>query len=169
MDFHDENFEAESEEIGSDELLADDRLRLPEDASILVRVHAVRAWLLRRQKETGLEVGEAALALQQLYQDEAGQVSRLRQRELQKLVQREQQQLEGAQQRLKAFEEAQELLEESLTHTTTGERALVEYYLTLDDLLNPLHEEEEEHPLPWRQALAEVQHRVEHVGTSREE
>lgn len=32
-------------EIGSDELLSDDNLRLPESANILVRIHALRAWL----------------------------------------------------------------------------------------------------------------------------
>ena len=47
------------DETGSDELLSDENLRLPEGANILVRLHAVRAWLSRRRDETSIEVGEA--------------------------------------------------------------------------------------------------------------
>src|SRR5438067_5348482 len=64
MNFDDE-ISNTSEEAGSDELRSDDNVRLPESANILVRVHAVRAWLTPRYQETTLEVGEAALALQE--------------------------------------------------------------------------------------------------------
>src|SRR3989442_4046991 len=57
--------ESNDEELGSDELLSDDNLRLPESANILVRLHAVRAWLARRREEAIIEVGEAALEVQQ--------------------------------------------------------------------------------------------------------
>ena len=42
MDYDNEIPDA-STEIGSDELLSDEQLRLPESANILVRTHAVRA------------------------------------------------------------------------------------------------------------------------------
>src|SRR2546421_295274 len=64
----DDEISNEPLEVGSDELLSDNNLRLPESANILVRVHAVQAWLTRRYQETTLEVGEAALALQELVQ-----------------------------------------------------------------------------------------------------
>src|SRR5260370_27770337 len=56
--------ETADEQIGSDELLAHDDLRLPDSANILVRLHAVRAWLARRCDEAPMAVGEATLALQ---------------------------------------------------------------------------------------------------------
>ena len=71
MNFDDHTPE-EVTEVGSDELLSDDDLRLPEEANPLVRLHAVRAWLTRRQKMANLEIGEAALKLQQLQQDRVG-------------------------------------------------------------------------------------------------
>lgn len=168
MDFDEEQPE-KTIETGSDELLSDDNLRLPESASTLVRIHAVRAWLTRRQRETGIEIGEAALALQEAMQDEA-QESRLRRREREQRaqrLQREQQAFQDAQQRLQAYEEAQELLDDCLAHTTTGERVLVEYYLTLDDLVNS--EREAEASPPRLLALADVQHRIERVGAPSEE
>ncbi len=168
MDFEEEQPE-KTIETGSDELLSDDNLRLPESASTLVRVHAVRAWLTRRQRETGIEIGEAALALQEAMQGEA-QESRLRRREREQLAQRlrrEQQVFQDAQQRLQAYEEAQELLDDCLAHTTTGERVLVEYYLTLDDLVNS--EREAQASSPRLRALADVQHRIERVGAPSEE
>ncbi|HET8850977.1 MAG TPA: hypothetical protein VFN02_00480, partial [Ktedonobacteraceae bacterium] len=61
----DDHIPEESIETGSDELLSEDDLRLPESASVLVRLHAVRAWLARRHHEATVEVGEAALKLQQ--------------------------------------------------------------------------------------------------------
>jgi hypothetical protein len=168
MDFDEEQPEG-TIETGSDELLSDDNLRLPESASTLVRVHAVRAWLTRRQRETGIEIGEAALALQEAMQEQA-QESRLRRRARELLAQRlqsEQQAFQDAQQRLHAYEEAQELLDDCLAHTTIGERVLVEYYLTLDDLVNS--EREAQASLSRLSALADVQHRIEHVGAPSEE
>ena len=70
------------EETGSDELLADDNLRLPESANVLVRVHAVRAWLARRHEEATIEAGRAALALQQAF-NAPGEETRPRRRMLQ--------------------------------------------------------------------------------------
>lgn len=169
----DDDFAEEETETGSDELLSDDNLRLPESASPLVRLHAIRAWLGRRQYETRIEIGEAALTLQRLMEDEP-QATRIRRRErvsLMERVQQVQQEMEGAQQRLNSYEEAQTLLEECITHTTQGERALVEYYLTLEDLL-----QSDDLPgiapsirTPRQQALMDVQHRVEHVTAPHEE
>ncbi len=169
----DNEFLDETTETGSDELLSDDNLRLPESANALVRLHAVRAWLTRRQIEANIEIGEAALALQEAFQAPE-QETRLRRRERERQiggvqrVQRAQQALEEAQQRLRTYEEAQGLLEETVTHMTSGERALVEYYLALEDLM----QSSVENPTPLRQrilALADVQHRVEHVGTPNED
>ncbi len=168
-----DEFPDESPEIGSDELLSDDNLRLPESANTLVRLHAVRAWLTRREVETSVEIGEAALALQQAF-EEPPQETRLQRRARRHQesglgrVQHAQQELEEAQQRLSTYEEAQALLEETVTHTTSGERVLVEYYLTLEDLMQSAVEALE----PSRQriiALADVQHRVERVGAPNEE
>src|SRR5436309_3111492 len=131
-----EDHEPDDEEIGSDELLFDENLRLPESANILVRLHAVRAWLSRRHDEATVEVGEAALTLQEIMQEESGD-TRMRRREQQlqrERLQQVQQSLNEAQQRVSAYEEAQSLLEECIAHTS-GERVLVEYYLTLEDLV----------------------------------
>lgn len=171
MDIDDEDDTSnETTEIGSDELLSDENLRLPESANILVRLHAVRAWLARRHDEAAIEVGEAALALQEIMQDEPPD-TRMRRREQQ--LQRErleqvQQSLTEAQQRLSAYEEAQSLLEECIAHTTSGERVLVEYYLTLEDLVQASRTSQSESS-PWLSALADVQHRIEQVGTPNEE
>ena len=170
MNFDDEFLE-ETTEIGSDDLLADDNLRLPDSANPLVRLHAVRAWLARRQKETGSEIGEAALALQQALQTEP-QENHMRRRERQGQAERmhhQQKTLLDAQQRLHAYEEAEALLEECVSHTTTGERVLVEYYLTLEELVeNATRDNEAEHS-SWLQAMEDVQHRIEHVGSPNEE
>ncbi len=169
MDFDNEK-PGTSTETGSDELLSDDHLRLPESANILVRTHAVRAWLARRYKETTLEIGEAALALQQTMVQEP-QETRLRRRERQnqewQLSQR-QQQLQEAQQRLDAYEEAQALLEDCIAHTS-GERVLVEYYLVLEDLVQSITEANRPEDTPRLQVFADVQHRVEHVGAPHED
>src|SRR3989442_14797823 len=104
--------EPADEEIGSDELLSNDNLRLPESANILVRLHAVRAWLSRRHDEATIEVGEAALALQELMQEDAIETRprrRMQQMEEAQRFQRAQQALAGAQQRLSAYEEAQSI------------------------------------------------------------
>ncbi len=143
--FADENNEREAEEAGSDELLSDEQLRLPESASILVRLHAVRAWLERRRQETSIEEGEAALALQEALtapslttaQEQVFRPRRRRDREQatqEEQLQRLQQAMLMAQRRRSAYEEAQTLLEECVTHTS-GERVLVEYYLALGDLI----------------------------------
>lgn len=167
------NFDEQPEEeieIGSDELLSDDNLRLPETASNLVRLHAIRSWLTRQQVETSMELGEAALALQQAMQ-EGPQDTRPRRRERHgnSSLLRIQHLLDEAQQRLEAYEEAQALLEESVAHVTTGERVLVEYYLALEDLMqNEIEKNDPEH-IAWLRALANVQHRVERVGTPDEE
>ena len=168
MEFDDESLE-QTTETGSDELLSDDNLRLPDSASNLVRLHAIRSWLTRRQEETGVEIGEAALALQQLMQEEP-QETRLRRRERQNATlraQHEQQTLLNAQQRLSAYEEASTLLEDCIAHTTSGERVLVEYYLTLEELVE--NASDETRNSPWLEAIADVQHRVEHVGAPNEE
>ena len=165
MDFDDEPSDSPVE-VGSDELLSDDNLRLPESANILVRIHAVRAWLTRRQQETRLAMGEVALALQDALQEEL-YGTKLRRRERQLIEERKyalQDTLTECQQRLDAYEEAQALLEESVTHTS-GERSLVEYYLALEELVQSSEVESS----PRIQALASVQHRVEHVGAPDEE
>ncbi len=170
MDFDDDIFE-EATETGSDELLSDDNLHLPEGANPLVRLHAVRAWLRRRQKMTNIEIGEAALELQQLQQDELG-TARLRRRELQarqEKMQQLQETFQKAQQRLETYEEAESLLEECVDHTTVGERLLVEYYLTLEELVQNSLQAGEREPSPRLQVLSDVQHRVERVSISEEE
>jgi hypothetical protein len=165
----DDDFLEETTETGSDELLSDDNLRLPDSASNLVRLHAIRSWLKRRQDETGVEIGEAALALQQLMQEEPqGMRPRRRERDSQiQRVQREQQELLNAQQRLSAYEQAEVLLEECVAHTTSGERVLVEYYLTLEELVESAANDAEHSS--WLEAIEDVQHRVEHVGAPNEE
>ena len=163
----------DDEEIGSDELLSDDNLRLPESANMLVRLHALRAWLSRRHDEAIIAVGEAALHLQEVIQEDVQEMGarRLRRRmheeEAGQRLQRAQQTLAAAQQRLGAYEEAQSILEDYVAHTS-GERVLVEYYLALEELLlqNQVHPGEHS---PWSDALADVLHRIERVGISIEE
>jgi hypothetical protein len=163
----------DNEEIGSDELLSGDNLRLPESANILVRLHALRAWLARRHHEATIAVGEAALHLQQVMQEDVQEtgIRRLHRRmhgtETGQQLQRAQQTLAAAQQRLGAYEEAQSILEDYVAHTS-GERVLVEYYLALEELLLQNQVHSGEHP-PWSDALAEVLHRIEHVGIAIEE
>lgn len=161
------------EELGSDELLSDENLRLPESANILVRLHAVRAWLSRRHDEATIEVGEAALALQELMQADVTETRprrRIDQTQEMQRFQRLQQWLEEAQQRVSAYEEAQTMLEDCVAHTS-GERVLVEYYLTLEELVlqSQEHMEQARQRTPWFDALSDVLRRVEHVGTPDEE
>jgi len=168
-----DDHESADDELGSDELLSDENLRLPESANILVRLHAVRAWLSRRHDEATIEVGEAALALQELMQGEAAQARPLRridQKEEMQRFQRVQQWLEEAQQRVSAYEEAQTILEDCVAHTS-GERVLVEYYLTLEELVLQSQEnvDQARQRTPWLDALSDVLRRVEHVGTPDEE
>lgn len=161
-------------EIGSDELLSDENLRLPEGANILVRLHAVRAWLSRRRDEATIEVGEAALTLQEMMQEQAVETRprrRMRQIEVvQEQFQRAQTALTRSQQRLNAYEEAQSILEDCVAHTS-GERVLVEYYLTLEELVLQSQEQvdQTEDRAPWFDAMSDVLHRIEHVGTPDEE
>ena len=130
--------ESGNDELGSDELLSDENLRLPESANILVRLHAVRAWLSRRCDEATIEVGEAAIVLQEMMQEQAVATRprrRMHQIEaVQEQFQRVQKALTESQQRLSAYEEAQSILEDCVAHTS-GERVLVEYYLTLEELV----------------------------------
>jgi hypothetical protein len=168
-----DDHESGDDEAGSDELLSDENLRLPESANILVRLHAVRAWLFRRHDEATIEVGEAALSLQEVMQEnptETRQRRRMHQMEEAQRFQRAQQVLGEAQQRLSAYEEAQSILEDCVAHTN-GERVLVEYYLTLEELvLRSLEQmEQTEDHSPWFEAVSDVLHRVEHVGTPDEE
>ena len=166
--------ESSYDELGSDELLSDDNLRLPESANILVRLHAVRAWLFRRHDEATMEVGEAALALQEAMQEEAVETRPRRRTHqieaVQQQFQRAQKALAESQQRLSAYEEAQSILEDCIAHTS-GERVLVEYYLTLEDLVMQSQEkmDQAEDRSPWLVALSDVLHRIEHVGTPDEE
>jgi hypothetical protein len=76
----------------------------------------------------------------------------------------------ASQQRLNAYEEAQSILEDCVAHTS-GERVLVEYYLTLEELVlqSQEHMDQEANSSPWFDALADVLHRIEHVGTPEEE
>ena len=161
----------DEEETGSDELLADDNLRLPEGANVLVRVHAVRAWLERRHEEATLEAGMAALALQQALSAPGGE-TRPRRRMLQSPSAPPTQQLANANQRIEAIEEAQALLEDCLAHTN-GERVLVEYYLALEQLLidngDALSGEPPIQHTPWLDTMLDVLQRVERVGTPQEE
>lgn len=163
-----DNHESGEEQIGSDELLSDENLRLPESANILVRLHAVRAWLSRRRDEATIEVGEAALALQEVMQEdiqEARPRRRLHRIEEAQRIQRTQQALAMSQQRLNAYEEAQSLLEDCVAHTS-GERVLVEYYLTLEEFVLQSQEQvnQSEGRSPWIDAMSDVLHRIEHVG-----
>ena len=166
-----DDHESSDEEIGSDELLSDDTLRLPENANMLVRLHAVRAWLSRRYDEATIEVGEAALGLQQTMQEDALETRvrrRMRMGEDSQRFIRVQQALVEAQQRQSAYEEAQTILEDCVAHTS-GERVLVEYYLALEDLVQSIIQANQAEDIPGLQALADVQHRVEHVGAPNEE
>lgn len=163
MNFEDE-FSDETTATGSDELLSDDNLRLPESANVLVRLHAIRAWLARRQQETTIEIGESALALQETMRE--GDYAHLRRREREALaerVQHAQKALQAAQLRLETYEEAETLLEDCVTHITSGERVLVEYYLALEELMHDANAREDSSS-PRLRALADVQHRIERVG-----
>lgn len=169
----DDSIFEETAEIGSDELLSDDDLRLPENASMLVRIHAMRAWLTRRMRDTEHEIGNAALQQQEIMQ-ESSQETHLRRRERERLqtrVEQLQQVLLEAQQSLSAYEEAQALLEECVAHTTSGERVLVEYYLTLEQLVQEALDDSspDNASSPRPRALLDVLSRVEHVSSSSED
>ncbi len=170
----DDAFLDETSEVGSDELLSDDNLRLPENANPLVRLHAVRAWLKRRQQEMTLEMGTVALQLHALQQDEEAELHMRRRAREERAAQNRaiQQAFQEAQQRLNVYDEAQTLLEDCVNHTTVSERLLVEFYLTLDNLIQDElagSEYGEESPSPRAQVFFDVQRRVEQVGTSYED
>jgi hypothetical protein len=163
---------SEETTTGSDDLLSDDNLRLPEDANPLVRLHAIRSWLARRQKETEQDIGMAALGLQQIQQEEEEGATRLRRREIQarqERVDRTLQALQDAQQSLLAYEEARELLEECVSHVTVSERLLVEYYLTLTNIIQDAEQPENDTQSARVQAFSDVLYRVERVGSTVEE
>jgi len=166
MDF-DNELDPETTEIGSDELLSDDNLRLPEGASSLVRVHAVRSWLIRRQKDTALEIGKAALVWQEAQQEAMQDSGRLRRREQQRIagqVQQAQRDFEDAQRRLSVYEEMAALLEEYITHTTSNERTLVEYYLQLEEMVQQEEEKEADVDRSRLRVFMDVLHRIEQVS-----
>jgi hypothetical protein len=174
-----ESTAGQPEEQGSDELLAADDLRLPAGAAVLVRLHAVRAWLARRVATAQLAVGEAALRLQELAAAwEGTPPARRREREErlreQQRERRAQEALQKARERLQAYEEAAALLEEYARHSG-GERVLVDYYLALSDLLEsagyslsaagePLPGGRGEEASARLQVLLEVLRRVERVS-----
>ena len=170
MDFNDEEQKPATEEIGSDELLSDDKLHLPESANPLVRLHAVRAWLSRRQKEANIEMGTAALHLQDIQVSLGDRHLRRREYEdYQHQAQQAQLLFQQNQERLGIYEETASLLEDCVDHTTVGERLLVEYYLQLENLVqNELQEHQQEATLR-AQVLTEVQQRVERVGSTYED
>lgn len=156
-----------TEEVGSDELLAADELRLPASANMLVRLHAMRAWLQRRHAETDLEVGQAALSLQMaMSATEAETRPRRRFAQSANQAQHAQEMLSKAQQRLSAYEEASALLEDLLAHTTASERLLVEYYLALEEMIQAADAPDGS---PWLEVMLDVMQRVEQVGTPDED
>ncbi len=156
---------------GSDELLSDDELRLPESAHSLVRIHAVQAWLNRRLDEAARARGEAARALQAAAaqaEEESGRVTRRRERERrEEQLRRCQQAIAQEQTHIDTYEEAQELLQEYIDHAG-GERVLVEFYLALEELAEQEARAVAEASSPRLHALAETLHRVESVGITYE-
>jgi hypothetical protein len=174
MDLDDEHSQ-EQAETGSDELLSADNLRLPDNANPLVRLHAIRAWLTRRQKETRLHMGMIALDLQQLQQEDQGRHKPrpLRRRELQARqdrLQSAQERFQSTQQLLSVYEEAERLLEDCVNHTTISVRLLVEYYLTIEQLTQEAAQEHGEgEQSPRLAALSDVLHRIEQVSAPHEE
>jgi hypothetical protein len=170
MDIDDDNSQEETE-TGSDELLSNDNLRLPDSANPLVRLHAMRAWLTRRQKETHLEMGTIALDLQQ-FQQEGQPEAKLRRRELQARQDRSQalqERFQSTRQLLSVYEEAESLLEDCVNHTTVSERLLVEYYLTIEALAQEAVQEHSGEQSPRLVALSDVLHRIEQVGAPHED
>jgi len=82
------------------------------------------------------------------------------------LVQRAQLSLSQAQQRQSAYDEARALLEDCVTHTTASERLLVEYYLSLEEMIQAADSPDGS---PWLEVMLDVMQRVEQVGTPGEE
>lgn len=155
----------ENEEHEEDDLLAAEELRLPEGANTLVRLHALRAWLERRRTASELEIGTAALAMQAATSEPERRPRRRREDNDAPLT-RAQAALSQARLRQSAYDEASTLLEECIAHTTTGERLLVEYYLSLEELIAAGATSAQP---PWREAMQDVLHRIEQVGSPDEE
>jgi hypothetical protein len=173
MDFDDERDDEpldDAEETGSDELLSDDNLRLPEDANALVRLHAVRAWFKRRQREIKLTMGETALDLQaSQHSDDGAPLRRRAYQEQMERAQRLQSSFQQDQERLDAYVEAEAWLEDCVDHTTIGERLLVEYYLQLETEVQTDLQEHEQEETPRIKALLEILQRVERVAATYEQ
>lgn len=150
--------------IGNDDLLADEYVRLPAGSNILTRLRALQIWLVRRRDEAELAVGMAVHALQMEAQ-EAESESRPRRR-LSQVDLPASPRLSIMQQRLSAYEEAQTLLDSCITHTTVGERLLVEYYLSLEEMIQETASSADS---PWLSVMSDVLHRVSQVGTPVEE
>jgi len=164
--FENENF-AEEDVSGSDDLLAADDLHLPEGANTLVRLHALRAWLEHRCTASELEIGTAVLALQTTMHDPGTHRRPRRQwEEANQSLLRAQVALSQAQLRQSAYHTARTLLEACVTHTTTAQRLLVEYYLSLEELAEAGSEAADP---PWQAAIQDVLHRVEQIGSPAEE
>ncbi|HEY0757227.1 MAG TPA: hypothetical protein VGD98_24950 [Ktedonobacteraceae bacterium] len=170
MNYHnDDDFSSAEEESGSDELLTADDLRLPAEANVLVRLHAIRAWLNRRYAETSLEVGASALYLQTMARARAAENEarpRRRAAENGPLLNNAQRDLNASQRRLSAYDEARVLLENCVAHTTVSDRLLVEYYLALEERLQSSISPTD---TPWITAMQDVMHRVEQMGTPGED
>ncbi len=169
---HEEDISPSEGESGSDNLLAADNLRLPAGANILVRLHAMRAWLRRRVRESELEVGRAALDLQDIARTteipaSSQRLARTRRRAAgDSLIQHAQRKLVAAQRHLSAYEEARELLEDYVAHTTVGDRLLVEYYLGLEERMQAFDSPTD---TPWIEAMQDVLQRISQVGTPEED
>lgn len=169
---HEEDLSPSGGESGSDNLLAADNLRLPADANILVRLHAMRAWLSRRARESELEVGRAALDLQDIARTteslaSSPRLARTRRRAAEdSLVQHARRKLSTAERHLSAYEEARKLLEDYVAHTTVGDRLLVEYYLGLEERMQAFDLPTD---TPWIEAMQDVLQRISQVGTPEED
>ena len=129
----------------------------------------------RRLDEATIEVGEAALALQEMMQEGAVETRprrRAHQNEsVQEQFQRAQKALAESQQRLSAYEEAQSILEDCVAHIKRRAR----FGRILPDpgracAAKPGTEWiRQKISSPWLDALSDVLHRIEHVGTPDEE
>jgi hypothetical protein len=165
---NDETDENSPLETGSDNALADDDLRLPEGANVLVRLHALRAWLERKIVENEQDIGFAALALQEVMKEGENE-PRQRRRFTGGSSRQEQvmQDITHAQERQSALAEAHTLLEDIVAHTTTAERVLVEYFLSLEELVQSAQDTAAGNR--WLATMSEVMGRVEQVSISTEE
>ena len=121
---------------------------------MLVRLHAVRAWLSRRLDEATIEVGEAALALQEMMQEEAVET---RPRRIAHLNDSSSRTISARTESACRVTTTFERLRGSAIHLRglrcaySGERVLVEYYLTLEELVLQSQEQvdQTEDRSPW--------------------